>query len=97
MAEIPAYRVIIAGTIIFIVGLFIFSIIFQSYIVFQQFETQLVQTGNYSRDDPVILVLSIIPWGLGIFYISLIAVVIYFILRGSRGKETPPPPALFWR
>ena len=92
--DIPVYKVIIAGTIVFIVGLFIFSVIFQAFLVFQEVQQALIVTGNFSSTDPTVLILSVIPWGLGLFYISLVGTVIYFLLKGSR-RERPPP--IFWR
>ena len=92
--EIPAYRVLIAGTIVFIVGLFVFSVIFQAFLVFQEFQTQLIATEQVSADDPTLLLLGLIPWGLGIFYISLIGTIIYFLLKGA-GRQKPPP--IDWR
>ncbi len=91
--EIPAYKVLIAGTIVFIVGLFIFSVIFQAFMVFQEVRQELVVLGNYSETHPTIVILSLIPWGLGIFYIGLVGTVIYFLLKGA--KERPPP--IYWR
>lgn len=92
--EIQAYRVLIAGTIVFIVGLFVFSVIFQAFLVFQEFQTQLIDTEQVAADDPTLILLGLIPWGLGLFYISLIGTIIYFLLKGS-GRQKPPP--IDWR
>ncbi len=92
--EIPAYKVLIAGTIVFVVGLFVFSVIFQAFVVFQEFQAQLVAADEAMADDPTILLLSLIPWGLGLFYISLIGTIIYFMIKGS-GREKAPP--IYWR
>lgn len=92
--DIPLLKVLIAGSIVFIVGLFIFSVIFQAFFMFQEIQQQLITTVNVSSTDPMIQILSFIPWALGIFYISLIAVIIYFMFRGS-GREKPP--TIFWR
>ena len=92
--EIPAYKVLIAGTIVFVVGLFVFSVIFQAFVVFQEFQAQLVASDEAMADDPTILLLSLIPWGLGLFYISLIGTIIYFMIKGG-GREKAPP--IYWR
>ncbi|MBD3311926.1 hypothetical protein GF352_00500 [archaeon] len=92
--EVPLYRLIIAATVVFIVGLFIFTIIFRAYITFQQLEQSVLETGDYSENEATLIVLGAIPWALGGLYVSLLGVIIYFLLRGSKApKEEKPPPS----
>lgn len=92
--EVPLYRLIIAATVVFIVGLFIFTIIFRAYITFQQLEQSVLETGDYSENEATLIVLGAIPWALGGLYVSLLGVIIYFLLKGSKApKEEEPPPS----
>ena len=90
MEEIPAYKVIIAGTIIFVTGLAIFSVIFRASIIFNEIQTTLTQQSNYTFDQTTMLVFATVPWALGAFYASLIGVVIYFVLKGGKKARLPP-------
>ncbi|MFA5405907.1 MAG: hypothetical protein WC307_00920 [Candidatus Nanoarchaeia archaeon] len=87
MQEIPTYRLIIAATIVFIVGLFIFTIIFRAYLTFQQLEQLVIETGDYEQDQLTLVILGSIPWALGGFYVSLLGVIIYFLLRGNKPSQ----------
>ena len=93
MEEIPAYRIIIAATIVFLVGLFVFTIIFRAYLTFQQLEQSVIQSGNYTENQTTLVILQTIPWTLGGFYVSLLGVIIYFLLKGTKPpkQETVPP------
>lgn len=91
--EIPLYRLIIAATVVFIVGLFVFTIIFRAFITFQQLEQSVMETGEYSENEATLMVLGAIPWALGGFYVSLLGVIIYFLLKGRKpAREERPPP-----
>ncbi len=94
MEEIPTYRVLIAATLVFIVGLFIFSVIFKAYITFKKLEAQLLQTG-YKEDQATLMILASIPWTLGGFYISLVGMIIYFVLKGNKVPKSKIPPRSF--
>ena len=92
MGDIPTYRFIIAATIVFIVGLFVFTIIFRAWITFQQLQQTILESGAVEGDDATLIILAGVPWALGGIYISLLATVIYFLLKGNKkGKEQPPP------
>lgn len=91
MAEdIPAYKVIIAGTIIFMAGLAVFSVIFRAFITFNEIQTALIEESNYTVDQTTMLVFASIPWALGAFYVSLVGTVIYLLLKATK-KPRPPP------
>lgn len=90
--DIPTYRVIIAATIVFVIGLFVFTIIFRAYLTFQQLQVAVVQSGEYSENEATFIILAGIPWALGGVYISLLGTIIYFLLKGNKpGKEEEPP------
>jgi|GEM_PF-3575556 len=93
--DIPMYRVIIAATIVFIVGLVVFTVIFRAYITFQELQTLLLQSGEYSEEETTIVVLGAIPWALGGFYVSLLGIIIYFLLRGNKPLKKEEPGSGF--
>ena len=96
LEEVPTYRFIIAATIVFIVGLFVFTVIFRAWITFQELQSVLLQSGDYSEEETTLVVLGAIPWALGGFYISLLGIIIYFLLRGTKsGKQKGEPPSSF--
>jgi hypothetical protein len=84
MEQVPAYRLIIAATMVFIVGLFIFTIIFRAFITFQELEQIVIEQGTYDDDQLTLIILGSVPWALGGFYVSLLAGIIYFLLRGNK-------------
>ena len=93
--EVPLYRLKIAATVVFIVGLFIFTIIFRAYLTFQQLEQVVLETGDYSENEATLIVLGAIPWALGGFYVSLLGVIIYFLLKGTKAPKQERPPPTF--
>jgi len=97
MQEIPAYRFIIAATIIFIVGLFVFTIIFRAYLTFKQLEAVIISQGTASEEQATLAILGAVPWALGGFYVMLLGTVIYFLLKGSKPPKQELPPSNFRR
>lgn len=97
MEEVPAYRLIIAATIVFIVGLFVFTIIFRAFITFQQLQQTVIQSGNYTENQATLIILQTIPWTLGAFYVTLLGVVTYFLIKGSKPAKHEEPPPTFRR
>ena len=88
MNEVPAYKLIIAATLVFVIGLFVFTIIFRAYFTFKQVEAQVIASGDYEENEATLIVLGAIPWALGGIYVSLLGTIIYFLLKGSK----PPKP-----
>ncbi len=90
--EIPAYRFIIAATITFIVGLFVFTIIFRAWLTFKELQQTVIESGNLDENQATLAILGAIPWALGGIYISLLGTIIYFLIRGSKPPRTSSPP-----
>ena len=95
--DIPTYRFIIAATVVFIVGLFVFTIIFRAWFTFKQLQQSIIETGEYEENEATLAILGAIPWALGGIYISLLSGVIWFLLKGTKKikEEVPPPPGSF--
>jgi uncharacterized BrkB/YihY/UPF0761 family membrane protein len=95
--DIPFYRFIIAATLVFIVGLFVFTVIFRAWLTFEQLSQAVLATGDYSEEESTLLVLGIVPWALGGIYVSLLGVIIYFLLKSTKQEKSEPPPSTFRR
>ena len=95
MEEVPTYRLIIAATLVFIVGLFVFTIIFRAFLTFQQLQQIVLESGEYEENQATLMVLSAIPWTLGAFYVSLIGIIIYFTIKGTKAPKQAEPPSSF--
>ena len=95
LQDIPTYRFIIAATMVFIVGLFVFTIIFRAYITFQELQATIIQSGAVEGDDATLILLAGVPWALGGVYVSLLGAVIFFLLKGNKKTKERPPPSSF--
>lgn len=95
MQDIPAYKFIIAATVIFIVGLFVFTIIFRAYLTFKQLEEAVIAQGTASEEQATLVILGAVPWALGGVYIALLGAVIYFLLKGNKKPKIEIPPSSF--
>lgn len=84
MAEIQAPKLILTLTIVFISGILIFTVIFRALDAFQ--ELKLIQ-----MDDPEtkssIETLKIIPWVLGVLYVTLVSAIMYIMLKKGREEQ----------
>jgi uncharacterized BrkB/YihY/UPF0761 family membrane protein len=95
--DIPLYRFIIAATLVFVVGLFVFTVIFRAWLTFEQLSQAVLETGEYSEEETTLLVLGVVPWALGGVYVSLLGVIIYFLLKTTKQEKPEPPPSSFRR
>ncbi len=89
MAEISTFKFILSATIVFISGLFIFSVIFKAYITMNKLQSSITNETD-PQTETTIMLLSAVPWGLGIVYASLIIGVIYYMFK-SKPKSSEPP------
>jgi len=83
--EIQANQLILGATVVFIVGLLVFSVIFQAVSIMQQMKQNMGY--NLTQEDLMIAqTLAIIPSILALFYFSFVGVVIWYVMRKSREK-----------
>ena len=83
--EIQASQLILSATVIFIVGLLIFSVVFQAYSIMEQYKSiGTNQTAEESRGT--FAALSIIPTVLTIIYFLFIGIVIWYVMKKSKEK-----------
>ena len=83
--EIQANQLILSATIIFLVGLLVFSVIFQAVNVMQQMK---ISAGyNLTQEDLMISqTIAIIPSILLLFYFSFVGVVIWYVMKRSKER-----------
>jgi len=93
--DIPMYRVIIAATLVFIIGLFVFTIIFRAWLTFQELEQVIRQSGEFTEDESTLIILGGIPWALGGIYVTMLGGIIYFLLRSTKPQKKEIPPSSF--
>ena len=83
--EIQANQLILGATIVFIVGLLVFSVIFQAVGIIQQVKQNMGY--NLTQEDlRLAQTLSIIPSVLAFFYFSFVGVVIWYVMKRSGEK-----------
>ncbi|RLG16629.1 hypothetical protein DRN62_03320 [Nanoarchaeota archaeon] len=83
--EIQANQLILGATVVFIVGLLVFSVIFQAVSIMQQMKQNMGY--NLTQEDLMIAqTLAIIPSILALFYFSFVGVVIWYVMKKSREK-----------
>ncbi|MCD6403603.1 MAG: hypothetical protein J7L59_00235 [Nanoarchaeota archaeon] len=83
--EIQANQLILGATVVFIVGLLVFSVIFQAVSIMQQMKQNMGY--NLTQEDLMLAqTLSIIPSVLALFYFSFVGVVIWYVMKKSREK-----------
>jgi len=83
--EIQANQLILGATVVFIVGLLVFSVIFQAVSIMQQMKQNMGY--NLTQEDLMIAqTLAIIPSILALFYFSFVGVVIWYVIKKSREK-----------
>lgn len=87
MAQISADRLIIGASIIFLVGIFVFAIIFKALVLVGNVEEQIgVIAGNDPQTSEYYTqVFQLLPWILGFMYLIFVGGVIYIVI--VRGRE----------
>lgn len=81
MIELQGPKLILTLTIVFIVGTFVFTVIFKSLIAFQELRANILLTGVSDQDNKDIQSLQAIPWLLGGLYITLVGIIAYFMYK----------------
>lgn len=88
--EIQANQLILGATIIFIVGLIIFSVAFQSYGIMVDLRRNMGINVSNTEVQTITSMLSLIPGILTLFYFTFVGVVIWYVMKHSQKRERMP-------
>ena len=81
--EIKANQLILGATIIFVVGLIIFSVAFQSYGIMVDLRQTMGINVSQTEVEAITSILSLVPGVLTLFYFVFVGTVIWYVMRKS--------------
>jgi len=90
MAEIQGPKLILVLTVVFVIGTFVFIVIFRALSTFQDLQVTVLKTGNYTENQSTLETLKVIPWYLGGLYVTLLGIIIYFMIAKNKEELRPP-------
>ncbi len=85
--EIQANQLILSATIIFIVGLIIFSVAFQAYGIMVDLKRTMGVNVTDSEVATITSLLSLIPGVLTLIYFAFVGTVIWYVMRRSNEEQ----------
>lgn len=88
--EIQANQLILGATIIFIVGLIIFSVAFQSYGIMVDLRRNMGVNVSNIEIQSITSMLSLVPGILTLFYFAFVGLVIWYVMKHSNEREKMP-------
>ncbi|MBD3312397.1 hypothetical protein GF352_03020 [archaeon] len=84
MPDIPELKLLLVLTVVFVVGMFVFIVIFKALMMVEG-----LKQGAASEEDvelnQTMQFLQLMPWLLGILYLILIGVIAYLMFRKYGG------------
>lgn len=85
MPEVPELKLLLVLTVVFIVGMFVFVVIFKALTIFQGLQMDLVPEADEVGASKTIQLLQLMPWLLGGLYLTLVGAIAYFMFKKYRG------------
>ncbi len=84
--EIQANQLILGATVIFILGLIVFSVAFQAYGILVNMRQTMGLNISETEVTSITSMLSLIPGILTLFYFIVVGIIIWFVMKKSNEK-----------